>query len=71
MCKLAAMIAYLICSDPSQFHSSAVKDRNKPFSENSIQTAFYYEARRLWELEEGRDSLTKVQAGLVFCKYRV
>ncbi|KAF3054193.1 hypothetical protein E8E11_012008 [Didymella keratinophila] len=48
------------------FHSSAVKDRNKPFSENSIQTSFYYEARRLWDLEEGKDSLTKVQAGMIF-----
>ncbi|KAF2626280.1 hypothetical protein BU25DRAFT_440684 [Macroventuria anomochaeta] len=47
------------------FHSSAVKDRNKPFSENSIQTSFYYEARRLWDLEEGRDCLTKVQAGMI------
>lgn len=50
-----------------QFHSSAVKDRNKPFSENSIQTSFYYEARRLWDVEEGRDSLTKVQAGMILC----
>ncbi|KAJ8108843.1 hypothetical protein OPT61_g7887 [Boeremia exigua] len=33
------------------FHSSAVKDRNKPLSINSIQTSFYYEARRLWDLE--------------------
>ncbi|KAJ4330572.1 hypothetical protein N0V87_009878 [Didymella glomerata] len=48
------------------FHSSAVKDRNKPFAENSIQTSFYYEARRLWDLEEGKDSLTKVQAGMIF-----
>ncbi|KAJ4311124.1 hypothetical protein N0V94_008111 [Neodidymelliopsis sp. IMI 364377] len=48
-----------------QFHSSSVKDRNKPFSESSIQTSFYHEARRLWDLEEGRDSLTKVQAGAI------
>ncbi|KAF1928400.1 uncharacterized protein M421DRAFT_63540 [Didymella exigua CBS 183.55] len=48
------------------FHSSAVKDRNKPLSANSIQTSFYYEARRLWVIESGRDSLTKVQAGMIF-----
>jgi hypothetical protein len=51
-----------------QFHSSSVKDRNKPLSESSIQTSFYYEARRLWDLEESRDSLTKVQAGMILCK---
>ena len=54
---------------PWQFHSSAVKDRNKPFSEHSIQTSFYYEARRLWDLEDGKDHLTKVQAGMIMCKY--
>ncbi|XPS80710.1 hypothetical protein M3J07_012683 [Ascochyta lentis] len=48
------------------FHSSLVKDRNKPFSETSIQTSFYHEARRLWDLEKDRDSLTKVQAGMIF-----
>ncbi|UPX19678.1 uncharacterized protein EKO05_0009933 [Ascochyta rabiei] len=48
------------------FHSSLVKDRNKPFSESSIQTSFYHEARRLWDLEKDRDSLTKVQAGMIF-----
>ncbi|KAF3009503.1 hypothetical protein E8E13_003784 [Curvularia kusanoi] len=47
------------------FHSSAVKDRNKPFSQHSIQTSFYYEARRLWDLENGKDHLTKVQAGMI------
>lgn len=47
------------------FHSSAVKDRNKPLSEHSIQTSFYYEARRLWDLEDGKDHLTKVQAGMI------
>lgn len=52
---------------PEQFHSSAVKNRNKPLSESSIQTSFYYEARRLWDLENGKDSLTKVQAGMIFC----
>jgi hypothetical protein len=52
-----------------QFHSSAVKDRNKPFSEHSIQTSFYYEARRLWDLEDGKNHLTKVQAGMIMCKH--
>ncbi|KAJ4377619.1 hypothetical protein N0V83_000446 [Neocucurbitaria cava] len=46
------------------FHSDAVKDRQKPFSETSMTTMFYKEARRLWDLEEGKDSLTKLQAGL-------
>ncbi|CAO2647272.1 Nn.00g081940.m01.CDS01 [Neocucurbitaria sp. VM-36] len=46
------------------FHSSAIKDRQKPFSETSMTTMFYKEARRLWDLEEGKDSLTKLQAGI-------
>lgn len=46
------------------FHSSVVKDREKPFSETSMTTMFYKEARRLWDSEEGQDSLTKLQAGI-------
>ncbi|KAH7396357.1 hypothetical protein BKA66DRAFT_566849 [Pyrenochaeta sp. MPI-SDFR-AT-0127] len=46
------------------FHHSAVKDRQKPFSETSMTTVFYKEARRLWDLESGKDSLTKIQAGI-------
>lgn len=51
-----------------QFHSSSVKDRNNPFSKTSIQTSFYYEARRLWDLEADRACLTVVQAGMIMCK---
>ncbi|KAF2851922.1 hypothetical protein T440DRAFT_516896 [Plenodomus tracheiphilus IPT5] len=46
------------------FHSSVVKDREKPFSETLLTTMFYKEARRLWDTEEGQDSLTKLQAGI-------
>lgn len=47
--------------------SSAVKDRSIPFSEVNIATAFYKEAIRLWELEAGSSSLTRIQAGV--CLY--
>src|SRR4051794_2142500 len=40
-----------------------VKDRAKPFGDN-VLTEFYREARRLWELEEGRESLTRIQSAL-------
>lgn len=53
---------------PEQFHFSAVRDRQKPFSEASMTTVFYKEARRLWDLEDGRDSLTKIQAGMCLCE---
>ncbi|KAF2191960.1 hypothetical protein K469DRAFT_555285 [Zopfia rhizophila CBS 207.26] len=44
--------------------SPLIKDRSKPFSDN-IMTSFYKEARRLWELEEGQDTLPKLQAALL------
>ncbi|KAF2685363.1 hypothetical protein K458DRAFT_23460 [Lentithecium fluviatile CBS 122367] len=47
----------------ASFQSPLVKDRSKPFSENAM-TRFYREARRLWELEEGQDSLPRLQAAL-------
>jgi hypothetical protein len=47
-----------------QFQSSLVKERSEPFADNVI-TQFYNEARRLWELEEGQDSLTRLQAALL------
>lgn len=50
-----------------QFHSSVVKDRQKPFADISMTTLFYKEARRLWDLEEGKDSVTKLQAGICLC----
>ena len=34
-----------------------------------MTTMFYKEARRLWDLEEDQDSLTKLQAGICLCKY--
>ncbi|KAF1847944.1 uncharacterized protein K460DRAFT_279354 [Cucurbitaria berberidis CBS 394.84] len=58
----ALLVNALLAS--ASFHSSAVKDRQKPFSERSLTTMFYKEARRLWDLEQGKDSLTKVQAGI-------
>ncbi|KAH7413792.1 hypothetical protein DE146DRAFT_749992 [Phaeosphaeria sp. MPI-PUGE-AT-0046c] len=47
--------------------SSVVKDRSIPFSEVNIATAFYREATRLWELEAGSNSLTKIHAAV--CLY--
>ncbi|KAJ4346866.1 uncharacterized protein N0V89_010799 [Didymosphaeria variabile] len=47
----------------ASFHSSLVRNRSKPFGDSLI-TRFYREARRLWEAEEGVDSLTRVQAAL-------
>lgn len=41
-----------------------IKERSKPFADNII-TLFYKEARRLWELEEGQESLPKLQAALL------
>jgi hypothetical protein len=55
-------------TDLKQSTSSAVKDRSKPFSEVSIMTDFYKEASRLWDLEAGRSSLTRIQAGICLCK---
>jgi hypothetical protein len=40
-----------------------VKDRSKPFTDNAA-TGFYKEARRLWELEEGQDTLARLQAAM-------
>ncbi|KAI8933109.1 hypothetical protein NX059_009752 [Plenodomus lindquistii] len=51
------------------FHTSVVKDREKPFSETSLTTLFYQEARRLWDSEEDHDSLTRLQAGICLCVY--
>jgi hypothetical protein len=31
-------------------------------------TAFYKEAARLWDLDAGRSSLTKIQAAMCLCK---
>lgn len=45
----------------------AVMDRSKPFSEVSVMTAFYKEARRLWVQGKGSNSITRMQAGL--CLY--
>ncbi|KAF2703392.1 hypothetical protein K504DRAFT_177266 [Pleomassaria siparia CBS 279.74] len=50
------------------FQSPLVRDRSKPFGDN-VATLFYKEARRLWELEEGQDSLPRLQAAL--CLYMV
>ncbi|KAH3912744.1 hypothetical protein HBH56_118810 [Parastagonospora nodorum] len=47
--------------------SPAVKDRAKPFSDKSIATAFYAEAARLWDVEAGTSSLTRIQAAI--CLY--
>lgn len=33
-----------------------------------MTTVFYKEARRLWDLEEGKDTLTKLQAGICLCE---
>ncbi|KAF2871303.1 hypothetical protein BDV95DRAFT_668628 [Massariosphaeria phaeospora] len=52
----------------ASFQCGSIKDRSKPFSDN-IMTGFYKEARRLWELEEGHDNLTRLQAAL--CIYMV
>ncbi|CAI6295676.1 unnamed protein product [Periconia digitata] len=45
------------------FHLPLIKDRSKPFGDN-ILTEFYREARRLWELDEGNNSLTRIQSAL-------
>ncbi|KAF2022988.1 hypothetical protein EK21DRAFT_105527 [Setomelanomma holmii] len=44
-----------------------VKDRSKPFSDASIMTDFFKEATRLWDLEEGDCSLTRIHAAI--CLY--
>lgn len=54
------LLCQLTCS---QFHSSLVKNRCKPFGDSLI-TRFYREARRLWEAGEGEDSLARIQAAL-------
>ena len=46
-----------------QFQSPMVGERSRPFADNST-TLFYKEARRLWELEEGRDTLLRLQSAL-------
>jgi hypothetical protein len=46
-----------------QFQSTLVEDRSIPFSDNAM-TRFYREARRLWELGEGQDTLPRLQAAL-------
>ncbi|KAF2465245.1 uncharacterized protein BDR25DRAFT_337166 [Lindgomyces ingoldianus] len=48
----------------ASFQSSLVNDRAKPFADN-VLTLFYREARRLWELEEGQDSLPRLQSALL------
>lgn len=53
-------IVLIIC----QFHLPTVKDRSKPFSDNII-TAFFTEARRHWDEEEGSENLPKVQADML------
>jgi hypothetical protein len=62
-------LVVLFCSHCGKFHSPLVKDRNKPSSEDSIILFFYKEARRLWALEEGTASLTRVQSAILLCKY--
>jgi len=52
----------------TQFHSSVVNDREKPFSETSLTTLFYKEARRLWDSEDGKESLTRLQAAICLCE---
>ncbi|KAH7079542.1 hypothetical protein FB567DRAFT_124351 [Paraphoma chrysanthemicola] len=44
-----------------------VKDRAIPFSEASIMTKFFKEATRLWDLEAGSCSLTRIHAAI--CLY--
>jgi hypothetical protein len=59
---------FSLWTDPKQSTSSAVKERSIPFSDVSIMTDFYKEALRLWNLEAGRSSLTRIQAGICLCK---
>ncbi|KAF1954077.1 hypothetical protein CC80DRAFT_536957 [Byssothecium circinans] len=52
----------------ASFQLHLVNDRSKPFSDN-IMTRFYQEAQRLWEKDEGHDSLPRLQGAL--CLYMV
>jgi hypothetical protein len=46
-----------------QFQSPLVKDRSIPFGDN-IMTRFYKEAKELWKLSEGQETLPRLQAAL-------
>ncbi|KAF1996448.1 hypothetical protein P154DRAFT_320031 [Amniculicola lignicola CBS 123094] len=48
----------------ASFQSSIVKDRSTPFSEN-LTTLFYEEARRLWEVEERKYTISRLQAAML------
>jgi len=56
-----ALLATAACTCPE------VVDRSKPFSEQSAMTLFYREAKRLWQLDQGKESLPRLQAGI--CLY--
>jgi hypothetical protein len=47
-----------------QFSSANVQNRSTLFT-NSITTKFYEEATRLWESEERKDSLTRLQSAML------
>ncbi|KAF2269450.1 hypothetical protein CC78DRAFT_575010 [Lojkania enalia] len=48
----------------ASFQSPMIKDRTKPFSDSTM-TRLYKEARRLWDIGEGRATLPRIQAAML------
>lgn len=42
-----------------------MKNRRQPWDEENIGSHFYREARRLWQLEESKPSITTIQAACI------
>ena len=48
-------------------YSAQIEHRGQPWNDRNLGSHFFREARRLWQIEESKASLTAIQAALLIC----